>query len=342
LAGVLYRNLGAGRFADITRRSGASEVAGKGLGVLGAPLNGSGRIHLAIANDEVPGDLLTPVGKGASFRLVNRAEEVGVAFDRDGNVHGGMGIDAGDYDNDGAFDLVVATYQNEARSLYHNDGKGSFQDRGPMAGLSREISDAVGFGCKFLDYNNDGWLDIVIANGHVQDNIQRIHPEVTYRQRTHLLHNSGGPYVSFREIGALCPMFQTPLVGRGLAIGDYDNDGSLDILITDAEGRPQLYHNESSPPGNWLGVRLVGSRSNRDGYGAILTLTAGKRRWVRYAHTDGSYLSSSDSRVHFGLGSTQSITTLTVRWPSGHTATYQNLAPNRYLTVQEGSAVPAR
>lgn len=335
-SGVLYRNLGGGRFADITRQSGASEVAGKGLGVLGAPLDSAGRIHLAIANDEMPGDLLVPAGNGANIRLANRAQEFGLAFDRDGNVHGGMGIDVGDYDNDGALDMVVTTFQHEARSLYHNDGKGLFQDRGPNVGLGREISDAVGFGCKFLDYNNDGWLDIVIANGHVQDNIQQIHSNATYRQPTHLLHNSGGPYVSFREIGAACPAFQTPLVGRGLAVGDYDNDGRQDILITDAEGRPLLLHNEQSPPGRWLGVRLVGAKSNRDGAGAMVTVTAGKRRWVRVAHTDGSYLSASDPRVHFGLGSVERIETLTVRWPSGHRDTYRNLPTDRYLTLREG------
>jgi hypothetical protein len=342
LPGVFYRNEGAFRFTDVTRSVGADSVTGKGLGALFFPLEIPGLPALAIANDEMPGDLLVPNRAQGKLHYLNRAQAAGAAFDRDGNVHGGMGIDAGDYDNDGRIDLFVTTYQSEPRSLYHNEGNGLFSDQGIAAGLGAEIAEAVGFGTRFFDYDNDGWLDIVIANGHVQDNVQQIYAHVTYRQPLHLLRNTGGARPIFEVVSTKNLALQQPIVGRGLATGDIDNDGRLDILVADAEGRPLLLHNQVSTKNNWLGISLKGTRSNRDGYGAIVTARAGKQTWIRHCHADGSYLSSSDPRVHFGFGSVSRLDSLTVLWPSGHRDMLRNPPMNRYLTLKEGMSRTSR
>ena len=302
---------------------------------------------LAIANDEMFGDLLTPVKSGAAgkpagaVRYVNSAAAAGVAGDRDGNIHGGMGADWGDYDNDGQFDLFVATFRGEAKSLYHNDGGGAFSDATYLTGIAPVAMDNVAFGCKLFDFDNDGLLDLIIANGHVQDNIQAIEAGATYRQKLLLLHNRGGSSTKFENISDTAgPDFARPLVGRGLAIGDFDNDGRVDALVVDSEGSPLLLHNETTPAGHWLGVNLLGTRSNRDGIGAVITASIGGHVLTRLCHTDGSYLSASDRRVHFGLGAAQVVDTLTVHWPNGHTDTLKNVAGDRYITLKEGVPQP--
>jgi len=341
IVGHLYRNRGVAggipRFQDITRPSNAGTALGKALGVAFADLDGSGRPSLAIANDEMPGDLLQPQPGSPQPRYKNVADLSGTAYDRDGNVHGGMGLDWGDYDNDGRFDLFVATFQNETKALYRNEGAGRFRDVAIPAGIGGPTTPFVAFGCKFLDYDNDGWLDLAITNGHVQDNIHEINSAATYRQPTQIFHNRGGEPVTFEEVSqASGPDVLRPIVGRGLALGDLDNDGRLDLLIADAEGAPLLLHNQESRTGHWLGVRLVGTHANRGGYGAVLTATTGGRSLVRACRADGSYMSSSDSRVHFGLGAATQVETLAIRWPGGHVDTLHNLPADRYVTIREG------
>jgi hypothetical protein len=289
----------------------------------------------------MPGDLFLPARHGDRIAYRNLGTEAHVAFDLDGNIHGGMGADWGDYDNDGKLDLFVATFRNESKSLYHNDGDALFTDRTRLTGIAEITTPCVAFGCKFLDYDNDGWLDIAIANGHVQDNIERIDPAATYRQASQLLHNTGGATPAFVDVSALAgPDLQRPIVGRGLAIGDYDNDGRVDLLIVDSEGKPLLLHNECRTANHWLGVRLIGTRCNRMGLGALLTATADGRTLLRQCQTDGSYLSASDARVHFGLGQAAAVESLSVRWPGGHIDTYPNLPVDRYLTLREGDLTP--
>jgi hypothetical protein len=342
--GILYRNDGHGHFSDITAASGAAKVTGKGLGVAFADFDGSGRPGLAVANDEMPGDLLKPDGRSASPRFTNIGVLSAAAYDSNGNVHGGMGLDWGDYDNDGKLDLFVSTFQNEAKSLYHNEGSGQFNDQSAPTGLGVPTTPFVAFGCKFLDYDNDGWLDLLLTNGHVQDNIEEIDPSVAYRQPCQLFHNkgnSGSNPLTFEDVSnSSGPDLQRRIVGRGLAVGDYDNDGRMDALIVDSEGKPLLLHNQNTTVGHWLGVRLRGTKSNRDGYGAILTLKTGARTLMRQCQAGGSYLSSSDRRVHFGLGSATQADSLSVRWPSGHVDMYKNLPADRYLSLTEGSASP--
>lgn len=331
--GALHHNLGGRRFEDVTVPWGLGSATGKGLGVAVADFDGSGRPGLAVANDEVPGDLFQPVKSG---RFENIGVASGTAYDGNGNVHGGMGVDWGDYDNDGRLDLVVGTFQDQSKSVYRNLGHGVFSDLSDAAGVGKPGMPFVTFGCKLFDFDNDGWLDLILANGDVQGYHER-HPGWSYRQPAQLFHNQGGTPATFVDISPTAgAAFQERIVGRALAVGDYDNDGRPDVLLTDADGGPVLLHNEC-PAGHWLDVRLVGTKSNRDGLGAQLSLSIAGRSLLRQCGTDGSYLSASDRRVHFGLGRATVAQSLKVRWPSGHTDLYTNLSADRCVTIREGS-----
>jgi hypothetical protein len=334
--GVLYHNEGGRRFRDVTQRWNATSAHGKGLGVAFADFDGSGRVGMAVANDLSNGDLFQNVRRG---RLKNIGMVSGTALDPEGQTHAGMGADWGDYDNDGKLDLFVTTFSNEPKCLYHNEGDGQFTYQGEQTNLDGPTLPYVAWGCKFLDADNDGWLDLMIANGHVQDNISRFE-EATYRQPTLFLHNRGGPHPTFEDASRSAGLSALPnIVGRGLAIGDYDNDGRVDVLVVDSEGRPLLLHNETQVPKNsWIGFRLIGKgRSGRNAYGALITVKAGGRKMVRQCQPGGSYLSSSDSRVHFGLGGAP-VSSVKIRWPDGYTQTLAAVTPGRYVTVVEGEA----
>jgi hypothetical protein len=272
--GVLYRNEGDGRFRDVTKAWGADKVEGKALGVAFADYDGSGRESLAIANDEVAGDLLHNRGRG---RFENIGTSSGTAYDGDGNPHGGMGIDWGDYDNDGKLDLFVATFQNEPKCVYRNEGE-FFTESSVALGMAPALP-LVAFGSKWLDYDNDGWLDLILANGHVQDNIAVIDKSAAYLQSTQLFRNAGNG-TAFADVSAsaLDEGARRPAAGRGLATGDFDNDGRVDVLIADSEGAPLLLHNRTPQAGHWLSVRLVGTKSNRGGIGALVTVEADGRK----------------------------------------------------------------
>jgi hypothetical protein len=334
--GVLYHNEHGLRFRDATREWQALSAHGKGLGVAFADFDGSGHVGMAVANDLQAGDLFQNVRRNG---LKNIGMESGTALDPTGDKHAGMGIDWGDYDNDGRLDLFVTTFGNETKCLYHNDGDGVFSYQSEQAKVDVPTLPYVGWGCKFLDADNDGWLDLMIANGHVQDNIGRFE-KANYRQPTLFLHNRGGSPVTFEDATRSAGLAALPnIVGRGLAVGDFDNDGRMDALVVDSEGRPLLLHNETAAPANsWIGFRLIGKgRSGRNAYGALITVTTDKHRLVRQCQPGGSYLSSSDPRVHFGLGR-NSIRSVTVRWPDGIVQTLPEVQPGRYITVTESAA----
>ena len=334
IKGTLWHNMGGTRFADVTIPWGANAHSGRGLGVAFSDFDNSGRVSMAVANDEAPGDLFQNMGKA---KLTNNAVPLNVAYDRDGNVHGGMGVDWGDYNNDGKPDLFVATFRNEIKCLYRNEGD-AFSDVAYASGIGQGMMPGVAFGAKFLDADNDGWLDILLANGHVQDNIKLIE-NTDYPQRTQFFHNMGEKSGRFEDatdssgIGAL-----RPIVGRGLAIGDYDNDGKMDAMLVDSEGKPFLLHNESAGTNNWVGFQIAdaGKGVNRNGYGTRITLTlsSGEKR-VRDCQTAGSYLSASDARVHFGLGK-ESVKRVMVRWPNGKTETWPGAKANKYFMLSAG------
>ena len=330
----LYVGGPGGRFKDVTETWDAHQVEGKALGVASADFNNTGKISIALANDEMPGDLLE--NKGAKFDNVGKTS--GTAYDENGGVHGGMGVDWGDYNNDGKLDLAVATFQNEAKNIYHNDGDGLFTDKSAMLGMA-PATPSLTFGIKWLDFDNDGFLDLMLANGHVQDNIEKIDKTTSYKQPIQLFRNTGGERMEDISAMAIDQAGRRPIVGRGLAVGDYDNDGKVDVLVVDSEGTPLLLHNETPTANHFLSVRLVGGKSNRNGYGARVTVEAGGQKIMRQANASGSYLSSSDSRVHFGLGKATAADTITVNWPGGRTTVVKNIPADKPVTVREDAAL---
>ena len=329
--GILYRNLGGLRFADVTETAGVSRAHGKGLGVAFGDADGSGRQSLAVANDEMPGDLF----KNRGGRFEEAGEISGVAYDSRGGVHGGMGLDWGDYDNDGKLDLAVTTFQAETKCVYRNEGESDFAEMSGVLGISA-AAPLVSFGVKWLDFDNDGRLDLILASGHIQDNISAIDHSASYRQPICLFHNGSSAHFENVSVTAFDESARRPIVGRGLATGDYDNDGKKDVLVVDSEGAPLLLHNQNRAAGNFLTVRLVGGgKSNRDAYGAKVTAIIGRGSFVRYCHADGSYLSSSDCRVHFGLGAATRINKILVRWPDGNFTERRNVSANAFLNLDE-------
>jgi hypothetical protein len=328
--GSLYRNLGGKRFADVTHASGADQVHGKAWGAMFSDLNDDGRQDLYVANDEMPGDLLENEGR---LRLKNTGIQAGVAFDVDGRVHGGMGVDTGDYNGDGKLDLLVTTFTNEAVSLYRNNGDRTFTDIGVLVGIAQPTRSLVGWGTRLLDYDNDGLLDLMIVNGHATDSNR--HPDVRSdcAQPLQLFRNTGP---SFQQV-PLGPL-DAPIVGRGAAFGDYDNDGLTDALVIDMEGAALLLHNQAGaqgPRGHWLGLSLVGTRSNRQGLGARVTVKAGGKTWVTEARTCGSVFSSNDPRVRVGLGPAARVDEVIVHWPSGTVDRLTDAKVDKYQELTE-------
>ncbi len=345
-AGRLFLGNGKGAFQDGTKAAGlqylsksaeavetSAKLSGKCLGIAVADYNDSGHPGIALSNDEMPGDLLQNQGKG---RFTNTGQLSGTAYDREGGMHGGMGIDWGDINNDLKLDLFVGTFQNEPKCLYINTGKGLFEESGESLGLL-SARPYVTFGSKFLDFNNDGWLDLIFCNGHVQDNIDAVDSAATYAQPTLLYQNSEGKRFTEVSEKLMDTTARRKIVGRGLAVGDYDNDGRMDVLIVDSEGAPLLLHNETATEGNWIGFSLSqASGGNRSAYGAVVTVEAGGRKQIRHCRADGSYMSSSDPRLHFGLGVAKQADTITVRWPDGKTESLGPLTGGRYYTWERG------
>jgi enediyne biosynthesis protein E4 len=336
LRGELFKNLGSGKFENVTSQWNAQAVSGKTLGLAFADFDGSGRQSLALANDEVTGDLLKNVGG----RFTDVAQPSGTAYEDDGSVYGGMGLDWGDYDNDGKLDLAVATYQNEPKCIFHNDGHDVFTDQSASLGVAAPTSPNVAFGVKWLDADNDGWLDLMIANGHVNTRAADVFPNESYQEATQFFYNRRGAHFD-DDSAALTGQADRPIVGRGLAIGDFDNDGLMDALIVDSAGRPILLHNETPNPGHWLEVNLIGTKSNRDGIGALVTVKTADASLLRLCTTSGSYMSASDKRVHFGLAGDAVAQSIKVQWPSGHVDTYYNMNADRIITLREGDPRPA-
>jgi hypothetical protein len=332
---VLYRNLGGGKFEDVSKQWGVDKTSGKVLGVAPCDFDGSGYQSIYLANDEVSEDFLKNNGHG----FTDIAAASGTAYDSLGKPQGGMGVDWGDYDNDGQLDLVVTTFEKERRCIYHNDGGDLFTEQSADLGVGDPKTPLVAFGVKWIDADNDGWLDLMIANGHIQDNVNASEPTstTTYRQVMQFYHNEQGQRFTDASAALIGPA-DRPIVGRGLAIGDFDNDGKMDALVVDAEGKPLLLHNETPNVGHWLEINLIGTKSNRDGLGALITVGAGDQKLLRLCTTAGSYMSASSKRVHFGLGSATVAQTISVHWPSGHVDTVKNVAADQIITLREGDS----
>lgn len=330
-----FRGHGNGTFTEVTRAWGMAAGHGNNLGIVCADFDDDGWLDIYVANDGLPADLWRNLGKG---RFENIGALSGTAYDDSGKEQAGMGVDCADYDHDGRLDLLVTTFQNQPRALYRNLGKGMFRFVSTESGLAMPTVNRLGFGVAFADFDGDGWADILLANGHVQDTIAEFQPPATYAQTLQCFRNRSDG--TFAEVsGESGEAFARPIVGRGLAVGDFDNDGRPDALVVDLEGRPLLLHNES-PPSHWLGIRLIGRQGGREAIGTRLILESPLGRQTAEVGTGRSYLSASDPRVLFGLG-TRPLSgqiTLTVIWKGGHRQKMAVDSVNRYLVLQEPSS----
>jgi hypothetical protein len=326
---LVYHNDGNGHFTEESHKLGLDKP-GKALGIAIGDYDRDGRIDLFVANDSMP-EFLFHQKKDGAFEEVGL--EAAVAVDGDGRTFAGMGVDFADYDNDGFPDLVVSTLANQKYSLYHNERDGTFDYASYQTGLARETLLHSGWSLFFLDYDNDGWKDLLIAQGHDLDTVEKSYPQLHYREPMMLLHNSEGKFTDVSTISG--PGLQQPWVGRGMAIGDLDNDGRIDAVVTTNGGAAHILRNETSIANHWLTLKLVGHRSNRDGIGAVIQVTTLAGSQWETVSTSSGYLSSSDLRAHFGLGNSATAQSITIRWPSGIVQRLKNVAGNRILRVDE-------
>ena len=342
-ADVLYRNEGDGRFVDVTSRTGlvdTVETEGRGLGAVASDLDGDGLVDIYVANDAVRNFLYHNAGDGSFRELGGLA---GVAYGRDGQREAGMGVDAGDYDNDGDMDVVVTNFQNEPDGLYQNQGELLFSNASFTSGVGLASLRPLAFGIGFVDYDNDGYQDLFSVNGHVQDNAEAVDPYTSYAQQDLLLRNDGpdgqGRY-RYRDVSRLAgPGLQLKRVGRGCAFGDYDNDGDVDILVGNSGQRVSLLRNDGGNAHNWLSISAVDAGSKRHSIGARIAVRAGDLHQVKEVKGSYSYLSQSDLRVSFGLGRRTTADVVEIRWPSGEMERLHGVAANQFLTVVEGRGV---
>jgi hypothetical protein len=332
-ASWLFHNNGDGTFTDVSKQSGIANSLGKAWGVVAADLNNDGRIDLFVANDTTANFLFMNRGGG---RFVEIGTPAGVAYSAEGRPRSGMGVDCADFDEDGWMDLFVANIDHEMYSIYRNNRDETFDDLAMPTGIGAATRMMSGWGLKFLDYDNDGNLDLFLANGNPDDLIESVHPGVTYREPPILLHNTGRGFQNVSQQSG--PLFSTPISARGLAIGDFDNDGAVDVLIAINNGAPLLLRNNAGKQNHWLGVRLVGKKSNPDAVGARVTYQSGDLKRGRMKVGGGSYLSAHDPRIVLGLGQRKKIDWLEVKWPlpSGLTERFTDLPLDRYITIVEG------
>jgi tetratricopeptide (TPR) repeat protein len=327
----VFRNDG-GRFVDVTATAGFAEVEGRGLGVVAADLDDDNRIDLYVANDTTANYLFRNRG---NFHFEEVGHEAGVAGNAEGGYQAGMGVACGDLDGDGRPDLMVTNFYGESTTLYKNLGRGLFADQSAASGIGLATRYLLGFGIALADVNNDGWPDVMIANGHVNGPA----PSFRYPMPTRLYEGrSDGRFVDISHQAG--PPWDVPRVGRGLAAGDLDNDGRCDALVV-AQDRPlAFFHNRTRRSGRFVTLRLEGTTSNRDGVGALVSVTAGGRRQVAQRIGGGSYMSANDSRLHFGLGTSDCVEKVEVRWPSGKTDRWLSLPAGTGYSLREGDPKP--
>ena len=338
VANVLYRNDGKGAFTDVSAETGLNKYLGNGLGVAVGDYDDDGRPDVFVANDSVPNFLFHNEG-GRRFSEIGLL--AGVAVARDGKPRAGMGTEFADYNGDGRLDLVVTNHEFETTSLFRNDGGSSFVDTTLDAGISSATLPFVGFGVGFFDFDNDADLDLSIVNGHVIDNTALFRAGSTHAQRKLLFLNTNGR--RFAEISQQSGSgFAKDGVGRTLIGGDIDNDGDIDLVVTNNGGAAEILRNTGGNARNAIEIRVVGTRSNRDGLGARLTITAGGRTQVREIKSGSSYLGQNDLRAHVGLGEATRVDRIDVRWPAGQTESIRDVAANQIVTVTEGKGITSQ
>jgi hypothetical protein len=330
----LFHNNGDGTFTDVSRESGIAEHRGKAWGVVATDLNNDGRMDLFVSNDTV-----------ANFLFMNRdgkrfSEDgfaAGVAYSGEGRARSGMGVDSADFNNDGWMDLFVANIDEEIFSLYQNNHDGTFDDVAMQQGIGMATRWMSGWGLKFFDYDNDGNVDLILSNGFPDDLVDQISNKVTYREPLLLFHNDGR---SFKDVSQQSgPVFMKNFAARGLAIGDFNNDGAVDVLISVNDGAPVLLRNNAAKSNRWLGLKLLGRKSNPDAIGARVTYQAGDLNRTRMKVGGGSFLSSHDPRIVLGLGEHSKVDWLEVHWPEpgGAVERFTGLPADQYVTIVEGT-----
>jgi hypothetical protein len=330
----LYRNRGDATFEDVTARAGILRTDGRGLGVVAADVNRDGRIDLYVATDICSNFLFLNRGDG-TFEDIT--ESSGAAVSERGDPQASMGIDAEDVDGDGLPELFVTNFRDDYNTLYKNlDGR-IFQDVSAAAGIVKDSLPDVGWGCALADLDLDGWPDILVVNGNVDDNLPMLDQNVPYAEKSKIWRNLGRG--KFRYLPDTGPFFATPHVARGAAFGDLDDDGDLDVVVSLMDHRPAVLINESDR-GHWLGLALVGRRSNRTAIGAAVEVQAGGRVFQRQVKGGGSYISTNDPRLVFGLGTAQRVERVEVRWPSGARSVLADPAVGRYHRVREADSRP--
>jgi hypothetical protein len=326
MAPKLFHNLGGGKFEEVSAKAGLADATSKSLGVAVFDFNGDGWPDLFVANDTQPNKLYRNLHDG---RFKEEGVAAGVAFGEDGVARGAMGVDATDYDRSGRPHLIVGNFSNQMLGLYHNEGNGLFVDEAPRSTVGRSSLLTLAFGLFFFDYDLDGYPDIFAANGHIEEEIGRVQPKIQYQELPLLLHNAMKG--RFDQVNA----FTKPIVARGAAYGDFDRDGDLDILISTNNGPAYLYRNDGGNRNHWLQLKLTGSKSNRDGIGAVVRVTsAGGMQW-QTVHSGSSYCSASDLALTFGLGRDASAGTIEVEWPSGSKQKLTNVAANQRMEIKE-------
>lgn len=330
----LWRNAGSGKFEDTTAKAGLKDPTSKSLGVSVADVNGDRWPDLIVANDTQPNKLYLNNGKGA---FTESAVSAGIAFSEDGVARAGMGVDAADYDRSGRPSIIIGNFSNQMMALYHNEGNALFVDEAPRSEVGRKSLLTLGFACFFFDYDLDGWLDIFVANGHIENEIEKIQKRVKYAQPSHLFRNarSGNFVEATANVG---PDLGLPRVGRGAAYADIDNDGDLDVLVT-TNGGPAVLLRNDGVKNKSIRVKLSGTRSNRGGLGAVVTVRSGNEKQTEMLRSGSSYLSSSELVLTFGLGQKSQAEEIQIVWPSGATKQINNVAAGQTITVREGSGI---
>ncbi len=338
---ILYHNNRDGTFADVSEAAGIFRANGTyGLGVLTADFDNDGWPDIYVANDSTASALYQNKKNG---KFEDVAIEAGCALSPDGKPQAGMGLAAADYDLDGNLDIVKTNFAGDTPSLYHNLGGGNFEDATFTAGLGAHTQ-FLGWGCGFFDYDNDGWPDILICNGHVYPEVEQLKTEAGYRQRKLLYRNLRNGH--FADISLqVGPGISDPAACRGCAFGDFDNDGDIDVVVNTVNDFPQLLRCDSKLANNWIKVRTIGTKSNRSGIGAriaCVTRVPGEskpHRQIDEVRSGGSYISQNDLRIHFGIGKAEQVDLLEIRWPSSHVDTIKDVKANQLIFVKEGEGV---
>ncbi len=336
----LFHNRGNGTFEDVTASSGIFDSSSKSLGVAMFDYDQDGWPDLLVANDTQANKLYKNLRNG-KFKDV--AVEAGLAFSTEGKARAGMGVDTGDFENSGKVGVAITNFDSEMIGLYHSTaagsaGGGTYDDIAVASGLGAASRSTLGFGCAFFDANLDGWLDLAVANGHIDETVRNIRGNVGYAQAPQLFLNRGaGKFRDVaREIGG---GFETPIVGRGLAYGDFDRDGDLDLLMTTNNGPAYLYRNDQTAGNRSIRFQLIGTKSNRDAIGATVRIFSGGQSQLRVVHGGSSYLSQSELPVTFGVGKSEKIERVTIDWPSGRTEEYKDLACGKAHEITESKGV---